>query len=206
MKDFLLEKYNEYNNKYSELKVWLNDNAVDELWGMGIMPAYSIEPYSTELLGSSPGKMLRKKQSIPAKNRQKYFLDSSHNIIGELRYAQFIEEKKEWIIYRNFYLRNDKQIIGLVFCSALESSNDTTLNQVILVKLEENKVTNSYSYSFDKRFSERKYLYNNGNISDIEEKLWLNNIYIEHFYTIDSIDPLHIIEKAQSEIIQIYPL
>ena len=64
MKDYLIDIFNEYKSKYPELKIWLSDNAVSQSWGMGIMPAYSLEPYSCELLGSKSGRMLKKRTAL----------------------------------------------------------------------------------------------------------------------------------------------
>ena len=61
IKYYLIDIFNEYKSKYPELKIWLSDNAVSQSWGMGVLPAYSLEPYNCELLGYKPGRMLKKK-------------------------------------------------------------------------------------------------------------------------------------------------
>ena len=59
IKYYLIDIFNEYKSKYPELKIWLSDNAVSQSWGMGVLPAYSLEPYNCELLGYKPGRMLK---------------------------------------------------------------------------------------------------------------------------------------------------
>lgn len=204
MKKYLNDIFNEYRGKYPELKVWLRDNAVERLWGVGVMPAYSLEPYSCELQGCQPGKMLIKKESSPAVNRQNYFLDVNNNIIGELRYSKFMERKKKWIVYRKFYLRKNNEIIGLIFGSVLENKDDASLNNVTLVKLDSNKITSSYLYSYDDKFSEKKYLYRDNVITNIEHRMWLDT-YIEHYYTIEIKPTFRIAENTPEGTIMIYP-
>ena len=107
-------------------------------------------------------------------------MDINNNIIGEIRYTKFSNLKKEWLVYRNFYFRQDNEIIGLIFGATLESKDDANLNHVILVKLDGGIITDSYSYSDDNNFSARRYLYKDNVITNIEERLWLGT-YIEHY-------------------------
>ena len=204
MKDYLIEIFNEYKSKYPELKIWLSDNAVSQSWGMGVMPAYSLEPYNCELLGYKSGRMLKKKDCSPAVNRHKYFMDINNNIIGEISYAKFSNLKKEWLVYRKFYFRQDNEIIGLIFGATLESKDDANLNHVILVKLDDGIITDSYSYSDDNRFAARRYLYKDNVITNIEERLWLGT-YIEHYYNIETEPTLKITENTPEGLVQIYP-
>ena len=204
MKDYLIEIFNEYKSKYPELKIWLSDNAVSQSWGMGVMPAYSLEPYNCELLGYKSGRMLKKKDCSPAVNRHKYFMDINNNIIGEISYAKFSNLKKEWLVYRKFYFRQDNEIIGLIFGATLESKDDANLNHVILVKLDDGIITDSYSYSDDNRFAARRYLYKDNVITNIEERLWLGT-YIERYYNIETEPTLKITENTPKGLIQIYP-
>ena len=204
IKDYLIDIFNEYKSKYPELKIWLSDNAVSQSWGMGIMPAYSLEPYSCELLGSKSGRMLKKKDCSPAVNRHKYFMDINNNIIGEISYAKFSNLKKEWLVYRKFYFRQDNEIIGLIFGATLESKDDANLNHVILVKLDDGIITDSYFYSYDNRFAARRYLYKDNVITNIEERLWLST-YIEHYYNIETEPTLKITENTPEGLVQIYP-
>ena len=204
MKDYLIDIFNEYKSKYPELKIWLSDNAVSQSWGMGVMPAYSLEPYNCELLGYKSGRMLKKKDCSPAVNRHKYFMDINNNIIGEISYAKFSNLKKEWLVYRKFYFRQDNEIIGLIFGATLESKDDANLNHVILVKLDDGIITDSYSYSYDNRFAARRYLYKDNVITNIEERLWLGT-YIERYYNIETEPTLKITENTPKGLIQIYP-
>ena len=204
VKDYLIDIFNEYKSKYPELKIWLSDNAVSQSWGMGVMPAYSLEPYNCELLGYKSGRMLKKKDCSPAVNRHKYFMDINNNIIGEISYAKFSNLKKEWLVYRKFYFRQDNEIIGLIFGATLESKDDANLNHVILVKLDDGIITDSYSYSYDNRFAARRYLYKDNVITNIEERLWLGT-YIERYYNIETEPTLKITENTPEGLVQIYP-
>ena len=204
MKDYLIEIFNEYKSKYPELKIWLSDNAVSQSWGMGVMPAYSLEPYSCELLGSKSGRMLKKKDCSPAVNRHKYFMDINNNIIGIVIYADFVDVHKEWIVYREFYFRKDNEVIGLIFGSALENKDNANLNRVILVKLDGDIITDSYTYSDDNRFTAKKYLYKDNVITNIELRMWLGT-YIERYYNIETEPTLKITENTSEGLIQIYP-
>ena len=204
MKDYLIDIFNEYKSKYPELKIWLSDKAVSQSWGMGVMPAYSLEPYRSELLGYKPGRMLKKKDCSPAVRRQRYFMDINNNIFGEISYAKFSNLKKEWLVYRKFYFRQDNEIIGLIFGATLESKDDANLNHVILVKLDDGIITDSYFYSYDNRFAARRYLYKDNVITNIEERLWLST-YIEHYYNIETEPTLKITENTPEGLVQIYP-
>ena len=204
MKDYLIDIFNEYKSKYSELKIWLSDNAVSQSWGMGVLSAYSLQPYRCELLGYKPGRMLKKKDCSPAVHRQRYFMDINNNIIGVVRYAKFVDVHKEWIVYREFYFRKDNEVIGLIFGSAFENKDDANLNKVVLVKLDDGIITDSYTYSYDNRFAARRYLYKDNVITNIEERLWLGT-YIEHYYNIETEPTLKITENTPKGLIQIYP-
>ena len=204
IKDYLIDIFNEYKSKYPELKIWLSDSAVSQSWGMGVLSAYSLEPYNCELLGYKPGRMLKKKDCSPAAHRQRYFMDINNNIIGEISYAKFSNLKKEWLVYRKFYFRQDNEIIGLIFGATLESKDDANLNHVILVKLDGGIITDSYSYSDDNNFSARRYLYKDNVITNIEERLWLGT-YIERYYNIETEPTLKITENTPKGLIQIYP-
>ena len=204
MKDYLIEIFNEYKSKYPELKIWLSDNTVSQSWGMGVLSAYSLEPYNCELLGYKPGRMLKKKDCSPAVNRHKYFMDINNNIIGMVIYNEFSVWRREWIVSREFYVIKNNEIIGLIFGSAFESKDDANLNHVILVKLDGGIITDSYSYSDDNRFSARRYLYKDNVITNIEERLWLGT-YIEHYYNIETEPTLKITENTPKGLIQIYP-
>lgn len=204
MKNYLSDIFRMYDGKCSLLSIWLEDNAADHLWGMGVMPAYSLEPYSCELQGHQPGKMLSRKISSPSVNKQKYFLDVNGNIIGEVRYSKFLDRKKEWIVYRKFYLKKENEIIGLIFGSSLEKNDDAGLSNVVLVKLENEKVVSSFFYSYDDKFSEKKYLYKENGIINIEQRMWLDT-YIEHYFTIETSPVLMINENTNNGIVRIYP-
>ncbi|HCT3785949.1 TPA: hypothetical protein OTT33_003686 [Proteus mirabilis] len=204
MKNYLSDIFKKYNGKCSELNIWLENNTADQLWGMGVMPAYSLEPYSCELQGNQPGRMLSGKFLSPSVNKQKYFLDVNGDIIGEVRYAKYLDKKKEWIVYRKFYLKRENEIIGLIFGSSLEKHDDASLSNVVLVKLESGKVVSSFFYSYDDKFSEKKYLYKDNKIINIEQRMWLDT-YIEHYFTIETSPMLIINEKIDNGIIRIYP-
>ena len=171
---------------------------------MGVLPAYSLEPYNCELLGYKPGRMLKKKDCSPAVHRHKYFMDINNNIIGIVIYADFVDVHKEWIVYREFYFRKDNEVIGLIFGSALENKDNANLNHVILVKLDGDIITDSYTYSDDNRFTAKKYLYKDNVITNIELRMWLGT-YFERYYNIETEPTLKITENTSEGLIQIYP-
>ena len=131
-------------------------------------------------------------------------MDINNNIIGIVIYADFVDVHKEWIVYREFYFRKDNEVIGLIFGSALENKDNANLNHVILVKLDGDIITDSYTYSDDNRFSARRYLYKDNVITNIEERLWLGT-YIERYYNIETEPTLKITENTSKGLIQIYP-
>lgn len=204
MKDFLKNLYDNYNFKYSELVEKTNGNAIASKWGYGVLSAFSIVPYASELLGYKPGRML-KKTSEPGVNRHCYFLDEKKRIIEEITYARFVKIHNQWIVYRNFFLHDEDGVVGLFYHSHFENGHDTTLSKVVLVKYESGRVKGAYTLTGEDEYSELDYIHNKGNIEKINLRAWSSG-YFERFFVVESTAPLVINEQLSSgEIIKIYP-
>ena len=74
----------------------------------------------------------------------------------------------------------------------------------MLVKLENEKVVSSFFYSYDDKFTEKKYIYKENGIINIEQRMWLDT-YIEHYFTIETSPVLMINENTNNGIVRIYP-
>lgn len=204
MKDFLKSLYEDYNGKYSELIDQMNRERTTCRWGYGVMPAFSIEPYASELLGYKPGRML-KNNSTPGVNKQCYYVDEQNRIIEEITYASHRKKDNEWIVYRNFYIYRENTILGLLYSSAFENSKNTGLNKIIFINIENKLIKNKYTFMYDGEYSEVDYIYNNDKIIKIYQRVW-SSFYFERTCLIESNDPLIINEYlGNSRSIRIYP-
>ena len=205
MKDFLYARLNEYKDKYSELISSMEKNYKTTIWGMGIMPSYSPAPYMSELQGCKPGRFL-KKDSEPAKNRQCYFLNKDNKIIGELKFAKYVTIKKQWIVYRKFFLHEADQILELTFGSELNGNLEANLDSVSLIKFLNDKATGHYCLNNTGEYFETLYRYNADKITSITEKIW-RSTFTERFYEINHAgDSLTIFEiLTDNSKLKIYP-
>ena len=204
MKDFLKSLYEDYNGKYSELIEQMNGEKATCRWGYGVMPAFSIEPYASELLGHKPGRML-KNNSIAGVNKQCYYVDEQNRIIEGITYASHRKKDNEWIVYRNFYIYQENTILGLLYSSTFEDSKNTGLNKIVFISIDNKLINNKYTFMYDGEYSEVDYIYNKDKIIKIYQRVW-SSFYFERTYLIESNDPLIINEYLEnSGNIRIYP-
>ncbi|MGG8166910.1 hypothetical protein PGO42_09105 [Klebsiella aerogenes] len=204
MKDYLKKLHEDYNGKYSELIEQMNRDNVTCRWGYGVMPAFSIEPYVSELLGYKPGRML-KNNSTPGVNKQCYYTDKQNRIIEAITYVSHRKKNNEWVVYRSFYIYHENNIIGLLYSSTSEKSKDAGLNKIIFVNIENELAKNKYTFMYDGEYSETDYVYNNDKIIKIYQRVW-SSFYFERNYIIKSNDPLIINESLENGgNVRIYP-
>ena len=205
MKDFLYARLNEYKDKYSDLISSVEINYKTTIWGMGIMPSYSPAPYISELEGCKPGRFL-KKDSEPAKNRQCYFLDKDKKIIAELKFAKYVTIKKQWIVYRKFFLHETDNILEITFGSELDGNLEANLDSVSLIKFMDGRAIGHYCLNNTGEYFETLYKYNDDKVTFITEKIW-RNTFTERFYEINHTDDcLTIFEVlTDSRKLKIYP-
>ncbi|MBN2976465.1 hypothetical protein [Pseudomonas lactucae] len=138
---------------------------------MGIMHSYNPAPYTCELQGCTPGRLL-KNSAKPANNKQCYFVDNHQKIIAEIQYAKHVKPKEQWIIYRRFFINTPDTVIELNFGSALEESVDANLDSVAVNTLESGHTTAHYSLLNTGEYSESFYKYDGKKIASITEKIW----------------------------------
>lgn len=204
MKDFLKKSHEDYNGKYSELIEQMDREKTACRWGYGVMPAFSVDPYASELLGYKPGRML-KKISTPGINKQCYYMDEQGRIIERITYASHRKKDNEWVVYRDFYIYHENDILCLLYGSTSENSKYTRLSKIIFMNIEGEFVKNKYTFMSDGEYSEMDYIYKNDKIIKIYQRVW-SVFYFERNYLIESNDPLVINEYVEKgENIRIYP-
>ncbi|EOL9140044.1 hypothetical protein ACM94A_002672 [Enterobacter hormaechei] len=204
MKDYLKKLHEDYNGKYSELIEQMDREKATCRWGYGVMSAFSIDPYASELLGYKPGRML-KNNSSPGVNKQCYYMDEQNRIIEEITYASHRKKDDEWIVYRDFYIYHQDNIIGLFYGSTFENSKDSGLNKIIFMNFKNGLAKNKYTFMYDGEYSETDYIYNNDKLIKIYQRVW-SSFYFERNYIIASNDPLIINESLENGgNIRIYP-
>ncbi|WP_158247813.1 hypothetical protein, partial [Pseudomonas sp. FW306-02-F04-AA] len=152
-----------------------------------------------------PGRFL-KKDSEPAKNRQCYFLNKDNKIIGELKFAKYVTIKKQWIVYRRFFLHEGDQTLELTFGSELNGNLEANLDSVSLIKFLNDKATEHYCLNNTGEYFETLYKYNTDKITSITEKIW-RSTFTERSYEINHTDDsLTIFEiLANNSKLKIYP-
>ncbi|ROM47907.1 hypothetical protein BK648_14080 [Pseudomonas poae] len=180
MKDLLLSLLDEYKDKYSELIFFVEHAYKTKQWGMGIMPSYNPAPYTCELQGCKPGRLL-KKDCEPAKDRQCYFFDEHKKIIGEIQYAKHVKFKNQWIIYRRFFLNKPDSIIELIFGSDLEGGREANLDSVAITVFELDQATAHYSLLNTGEYFETLYQYRAKKIASVTENIWRETFTTRHY-------------------------
>ncbi|MFL1490110.1 hypothetical protein [Pseudomonas antarctica] len=171
MKNLLLSLLDEYTDKYPELISFVAHAHKAKQWGMGIMPSYNPAPYTCELQGCKPGRLL-KKDCEPAKDRQCYFFDEHKKIIGEVQYAKHVKLKNQWIVYRRFFLNKPDSIIALTFGSDFEGSMEANLDSVAITTFELERATAHYSLLNTGEHVETLYQYTAEKVTSITENIW----------------------------------
>lgn len=204
MRNFLSKLLSENSRSYSCFLSWVSETAVSTIWGIGVMPAYSVKPYACELQGSKPGRFL-KMQSTPHVNRQCYFLDGSGNFIEELRYAKHLPRRNKWIVYRTFYQYEGDSVIEYSFDSEMDDSLDASLNYVSITKFSAGDAISSHTLYAKGTYIEENYERIGSAKTHITQKIW-GEIYIVREYEVTGVDKdLSIFEVTNQGLIRIYP-
>lgn len=193
MKDLLFTLINEYKDKYPELISLAEHTHKTKKWGMGVMPSYNPAPYTCELQGCKPGRLL-KKNSEPAKDRQCYFLDENDNFIAEIQYAKYVKFKSQWIVYRRFFINEPNRIIELEFGSNFEDSIDANLDSASIITFTRHHPTARYSLLNTGEYVEILYKYDADTVSSITENIWRETFTTRHYEINSTNDDLTILE------------
>lgn len=205
MKGLLLSLLNEYENKYPELIALAEHTHKTKKWGMGIMPSYNPAPYTCELQGCKPGRLLEK-NTEPAKDRYCYLLDENENFIAEIQYATHVKFKNQWIVYRRFFLNEPGRIIELTFGSNFEGSTDANLDSISITTLINNHPAAHYSLLSTGEYFETIYKYDADAISSVTENIWRETFTARHYEINSTNNNLTIFERfPDNSKLPIYP-
>lgn len=207
MKRILEELFDSNKYKYSfHLKV-VKENSVSTQWSTGVMPAYDLLPYSSELLGRKAGRIL-KKESEPGRNKQFYYLDKFGKIIGEIEYAEYISREAAWLIYRRFFIYSSDHAIEFAFSSVMETDVEADLNFVKWVKIENSKIISSYFLNRFGEYTELEYSYSVNEVSSIIQKSWMTDEVIAvRVFELAHVDGAVIITEAlpDGSMLRVFP-
>lgn len=205
MKEQLQQLMNKNSNRYADFIKWADTEKNSMKWGMGVLPAYTLEPYYCELLGYKPGRML-KKEGAPAKNRQCYYLDNKNRIICELEHVKYFEKRDDWMIARIFFVHDSESINGFKFGASLESRRESSLAHVVMALKHNNLITKVCSLSNSGEYSELEYFYDDTAVVAIKQKLWIE-VYVERNFILHHTKDGLIIEETlpDNSHIRIYP-
>lgn len=201
MKDYLKKLAREVS--YAALIERAEKNSQATVWGMGVLMAYSPEPYAYEIQGLKRGRFL-KKMAEPARHRHYYLKDSQGRIISAVSYAKFISAKSQWIVCRSFYEYLDDQVIEYAFSGAFESNMDANINAVELTRFKEGRASLKCAICGDDVYVETSYLPESGEINLIRE-IRHEFTTTERVYLIERHEGLSIIEITDGKHIKIYP-
>lgn len=205
MKDFLHSLLSEYKDKYSELISTVEHAHRTKQWGMGIMPSYNPAPYTCELQGCKPGRLL-KKDCEPAKDRQCYFFDGNKKIIGEIQYVKHVKFKNRWIVYRRFFLNRPDSIITLTFGSDFEDGMEANLDSAAITTFELDRATAHYSLHNTGESFETLYQYKAEKIASVIENIWRETLTVRVYEILHVKSDLTILEVlTDNNKIMIYP-
>lgn len=204
MKEYLARLMFENRGRYPDFLDWVERSARSELWGIGIMSAYSVTPYACELQGSKPGRFL-KKPSEPGVNRQRYFLDDSQRIIAELKYAKYLPKKGRWITYRNFFQHENETVIEYGFDSEIDGSRVADLTCVSITNFTAGSVTESCALYANGNYIETNFHTIGDKEIHIAQKIWADT-YTEREYEVVNRDEVVIVTELVGEKkVRIYP-
>jgi hypothetical protein len=205
MKDFLHSLLSDYKDKYSELISTVEHAHKTKQWGIGIMPSYNPAPYTCELQGCKPGRLLKKDCEL-AKDRQCYFFDDHKKIIGEVQYVKHVKLKNQWIVYRRFFLNKPDSIIALTFGSDFEDGIEANLDSVAITTFEVDRATAHYSLHNTGESSETLYQYKAEKIASIIENIWRETHTVRVYEILHTESDLTILEVlTDNNKIVIYP-
>ena len=181
--------------------------SVSTQWGSGVMPAYDLLPYSSELLGRKAGRIL-KKESEPGRNKQCYYLDNFGKIISEIEYAEYNSRETAWLIYRRFFIYSSDHAIEFAFSSVLETDVEADLNFVKWVKIENSKIISSYFLNRFGEYTELEYSYSVSEVSSIVQKSWMTDEVIAvRVFELAHVDGVVIITEAfpDGSMLRVFP-
>lgn len=205
MKEKLRVLFEDNKGNFSFFKENVDKQKVSSIWGIGVIPPYSILPFYSEMLGNKPGRFL-KKSSQPGKNRQCYLLNINNEIINSIVYDEFSRFNNQWIVSNKFYFYSPNSIIQYSFGTAFEHESNAKLNSVTFAQIEEDKIVKAFILGSRNEYEELEYLYHNNEIYFIKQKSWLE-VYFERNYKIvhgDHISIYEILNNGKMEII--YPI
>lgn len=204
-RDYLQDLFKNKKNSYSDLLSWVKSECVAEQWGAGILGAYNLIPFASELIGHKPGKML-KSPSKPAKNRYRYSLDKEDRIICSVAYNEKIPPLDEWIHTDEFFEHGVDHIISYKFGSTGGADVTADLERITYAKLEQNKIVKIFSFSIDNEYVEADYRYQDDRVVEIAEKMWYEILYTRNFELKYEDNEVTIFERiADGSVKQIYP-
>ena len=204
-KEFFQALFKAKKRSYREMVKRVKDESVADQWGAGILGAYHLCPYASELIGHKPGKML-KGPSQPAKNRYQYFLNKDGKIIGAITYDEPIPAPDYWIHTDEFFEYHADHAVSYKFAGIGGADDTADLERIIYAVFERDQVTKTYSITDEDEYVEEVYTYRDGKIVEIEIKMWYEILYVRNFELKHEGDEVTIIEhKANGTAKQIYP-
>ncbi|MDR3413228.1 MAG: hypothetical protein P4L87_20130 [Formivibrio sp.] len=204
-REYLQNIFKEKKSAYPDFVKQVQKESATEQWGAGVLGAYHLAPYASELIGHQPGKML-KGPSTPAKNRYQYFLDKEGGIICSITYNKAIPAPDNWIHTDEFFEHDADHAISYKFSSIGGADLVADLERVTYATLERGQITKTYSLSDENEYVETDYQYQDGKVIKIEQKMWYEILYIRNFELEHDGDEVRIIErKADGHVKQIYP-
>jgi hypothetical protein len=172
MKKTLQIIFENNKQKYPDFLKLVEKESSATQWGIGIMSAYSIIPYYSEMLGCKQGRML-KNESTPGKNKQRYNLNNQGKIISETEFVNFNSRKNYWLTVKRFFAYKQNHIVEFCFSSASDHGIEAKLDFVKLAKTKDNLTVSCYMLNSDNEYTRLDYNYTNKRITTINQQMWL---------------------------------
>lgn len=204
-RDQLTALFAEKKNTYPDLLDWAKREAKSEQWAMGSVGPFSLEPYSCEVMGITPGKIL-KAPSKPAKNRHRYLLDQDLNVIRASAFNFQVDQSNEWSHSDEFFFRSPDHILGFGFNSVPESATSARLQRLTYARTETGKVLKTFSLNRVDEYVETDYEYKDDKVVSIKQRMWYEVLFERNFVLKHDGDHITILERfADGSFRQIYP-
>lgn len=207
-RDQLTALFAEKKNSYVDLLERVKHETKSEQWAMGAVGPYSLEPYSCELLGFAPGKILKNssKPSKPSKNRHRYFLDRESRVIRAIAYDFQTEKSNEWSHSDEFFVYYTNHTIEFKFNSVPESARSARLQRLTYAATNMGAITNTFSLTRSDEYVETDYVYKGDKVVHITQRMWYESLFVRNFDLKHEGDRVTVIEqKADGSFNQIYP-